>query len=481
MPGQEIVDSLRIRRDDLTEENTWPRLSCSGAHQVVFEGTMLQFGNRRDGVVAHNWEIGSFDGQHKLVFNRQQGALELHERGEIRFLTGGPTPSEKLRILPNGNVGIGTAAPTQKLQVSGNAVVNNVFLGDVGHTAVWAGFSHGNQIGPLSYALLQSQDGLYTLINKKSGGGHIGFRVDNNDKVTISDNGDLTVRGALSFPHTGGGLATLSAGKYNNESSFQNNNVKLIMGSSGVFTQVGQLSYEFAIGELFTFRSGGLGNFVFRTNFIKRFSINQNGDLYCAGSKAGYVVDHFVNRVGDAVEQGDVVVISRHESSIFSGTDNNIPLPEVDLAEKAYDTRVCGIVASAVSEPDLPFVEAPPEAYALSEAGLPPPGDVAEAEEGAPYEHPLKPFAAPASEDADRKRVQDQQMGTMVTLGAYAHCKVDADIAPIEAGDLLTTSPTRGHAQKALDPSQAVGAIIGKALGSLASGKGKIPVLVMLQ
>ena len=66
-------------------------------------------------------------------------------------------------------------------------------------------------------------------------------------------------------------------------------------------------------------------------------------------------------------------------------------------------------------------------------------------------------------------------------MGAYAHCKVDADIAPIQVGDLLTTSPTRGHAQKVLDPTKAVGAILGKALGSLDKGKGKIPVLVLLQ
>ncbi|HMB29003.1 MAG TPA: hypothetical protein VKS99_12915, partial [Blastocatellia bacterium] len=67
------------------------------------------------------------------------------------------------------------------------------------------------------------------------------------------------------------------------------------------------------------------------------------------------------------------------------------------------------------------------------------------------------------------------------TLGAFAHCKVDADIAPINAGDLLTTSPTRGHAQKVVDKTQATGAILGKALASLSRGKGKIPVMVMLQ
>lgn len=38
-----------------------------------------------------------------------------------------------------------------------------------------------------------------------------------------------------------------------------------------------------------------------------------------------------------------------------------------------------------------------------------------------------------------------------------------------------------GHAQKVLDPSKATGAIIGKALGALEKGKGRIPVLVTLQ
>jgi len=90
-------------------------------------------------------------------------------------------------------------------------------------------------------------------------------------------------------------------------------------------------------------------------------------------------------------------------------------------------------------------------------------------------------FTSDQLEHLDRTKIGPGQIGLMVTLGAFAHCKVDADVAPINVGDLLTTSPTRGHAQKALDPAKAVGAIIGKALGSLKKGKGKIPVLVMLQ
>ena len=72
-------------------------------------------------------------------------------------------------------------------------------------------------------------------------------------------------------------------------------------------------------------------------------------------------------------------------------------------------------------------------------------------------------------------------MGRMVTLGAYGFCKVDADVAPVAAGDLLTTSATRGHAQKVTDRGAALGAVLGKAMAPLESGHGLIPVLVGLQ
>ena len=61
------------------------------------------------------------------------------------------------------------------------------------------------------------------------------------------------------------------------------------------------------------------------------------------------------------------------------------------------------------------------------------------------------------------------------------YCKVDAQYAPIEVGDLLTTSPTLGHAMKAEDPWKAFGAVLGKALRPLAAGQGLIPILIALQ
>jgi hypothetical protein len=68
-----------------------------------------------------------------------------------------------------------------------------------------------------------------------------------------------------------------------------------------------------------------------------------------------------------------------------------------------------------------------------------------------------------------------------VALLGKVFCKVDAQYSPIEVGDLLTTSPTPGHAMKADDPIKVFGAVIGKALQPLAAGQGLIPILVALQ
>lgn len=68
-----------------------------------------------------------------------------------------------------------------------------------------------------------------------------------------------------------------------------------------------------------------------------------------------------------------------------------------------------------------------------------------------------------------------------IALIGRVYCKVDASYGAIEAGDLLTTSPTRGHAMRAADPARAFGAVIGKALNRLDGGQGEIAVLVALQ
>jgi hypothetical protein len=71
--------------------------------------------------------------------------------------------------------------------------------------------------------------------------------------------------------------------------------------------------------------------------------------------------------------------------------------------------------------------------------------------------------------------------GAAIALVGRVYCKVDADFAPIDVGDLLTTSERPGYAMKAADQVRAFGTTIGKALGTQASGQGMIPILVALQ
>ncbi len=68
-----------------------------------------------------------------------------------------------------------------------------------------------------------------------------------------------------------------------------------------------------------------------------------------------------------------------------------------------------------------------------------------------------------------------------LALAGRTPCKADATFGAIRVGDLLTTSPTPGHAMKA-DPASIVpGCIIGKALEPLDAGVGVIKVMVTLQ
>lgn len=68
-----------------------------------------------------------------------------------------------------------------------------------------------------------------------------------------------------------------------------------------------------------------------------------------------------------------------------------------------------------------------------------------------------------------------------IALLGKVNCKVDADYSPINVGDMLTTSSTLGHAMKAINRSECFGAILGKALQAVKSGRDLIPILIALQ
>jgi hypothetical protein len=85
-----------------------------------------------------------------------------------------------------------------------------------------------------------------------------------------------------------------------------------------------------------------------------------------------------------------------------------------------------------------------------------------------------KPAIIMDKQENNKNRVPIAVMGKVL-------CKVDSSYAKIERGDLLTTSPTLGHAMKAEDPIKTFGSVIGKALATAQEDLSMIPILVSLR
>lgn len=157
-------------------------------------------------------------------------------------------------------------------------------------------------------------------------------------------------------------------------------------------------------------------------------------DSIFADDKSGYVLDVALNDGGDALEQGDVVVVTGAAEPVIG----NIPVPRVRRADSEASSGVIGVVDRR---------------YVMDEAG-----GVRRMEEGA---------------------VAPGQYAGVVTLGAFQAIKVDATYGAVQPGDLLVSSPTPGHAMRAESP--AVGTVVGKAMEALDEGTGVIAVMITIQ
>jgi hypothetical protein len=75
-----------------------------------------------DPKAAFGWDVSrSFMGYVNFIYSRQDFSLRLNADGSLSFNDGSIYPApERFRVNADGNVGIGTNAPTQKLEVAGN-------------------------------------------------------------------------------------------------------------------------------------------------------------------------------------------------------------------------------------------------------------------------------------------------------------------------------------------------------------------------
>jgi hypothetical protein len=172
------------------------------------------------------------------------------------------------------------------------------------------------------------------------------------------------------------------------------------------------------------------GDIVFFSGQSHHTTISSSGNVSMKGTLA--IDQDVVFTGGDCAEHFDAMPGAMCEPGTVMAISNGGVL---DASSKAYDKRVAGVVSGAGSLRPAVFLDRQP------------------ANEGRPP----------------------------VALVGKVYCKVDADYAAIEVGDLLTTSNTLGHAMKVSDPSHAFGAVIGKALRPLKRGQALIPILIALQ
>ena len=188
---------------------------------------IIEIGKDTDGVSHINMariESASFGTGSMVTFShhdRQLGsnlALAQTDSGEtlinsetntkLTFRIGG---LEKMRVNPNGDVGIGTNNPLQKLHVDGEVLVTNGTInvaknedetahfgrGRIGHfditnpqtgvTTSSVSFSHHDCDTGTNFSLLQTEDG-ETLLNSETGK-HTEFRLGGVEKMRVHSNG----------------------------------------------------------------------------------------------------------------------------------------------------------------------------------------------------------------------------------------------------------------------------------------------------
>jgi len=123
-------------------------------------------------------------------------------RTSLAFLVSNTTSNsvanlyEAMRIEDDGNVGIGTAAPTQKLDVNGNAEIGptdneSMVIGNMSYSG-WSGIANKNFASAGNYALLQSGSSGRLLINRPSGE-QMEFRENNSTQMIIKSGGNVGI------------------------------------------------------------------------------------------------------------------------------------------------------------------------------------------------------------------------------------------------------------------------------------------------
>jgi len=348
----------------------------------------------------------------------------------------------------SGNVGIGTTNPSQKLDVNGNIAMSNgtgrIEFKEDGATKAflnWDGANitiENNETEGTGSIFLEAQNDL--VLRTGSGDANRMF-IDEIGRVGINTtspstrldvNGSINANGSVNISNAGAFTSNRTTGESQDILNLDSNNDLIINRGSIVDGFSSNVLLGIGADKKFLVRNSSNNTTLFLIDEANgnvgvgttspASKLHVNGKLTVTGSD--FAERFNINTPSNNILPGMVVSID---------PDNE---GELLLSQEAYDKKVAGIISGAGGVRT---------GMVMGEENTLADGD------------------------------------TPVALSGRVYCYVDASYGAVHAGDLLTSSPTIGHAMKVTDYENAKGAVIGKAMTSLKSGKGLVLVLVSLQ
>jgi trimeric autotransporter adhesin len=309
-------------------------------------------------------------------------------------VTAGTLQCDRTFFSGGGGVGYTFTAAARLAGVAAKGVYEESISGD----AINSGYLGGEDFGVMS-------DGNLIVTN-----GAVGIGT-NSPNCSLEVVGGIRARGGApgALGANNNGYAFLGGGSGDND--------------SGMFSSAdGQLEFYANATERMRITSGGYVG-IGTDNPQSRLHVNGTASVNVLQILGGSDIAEPFHLSARNIPKGAVVIIDEANPG------------QLKLSERAYDTRVAGIVSGANGvKPGL----------TLSQQGV--------------------------MEGTDN-----------VALSGRVYALADASNGAIQPGDLLTTADTPGHAMKVTNHAIAQGAIIGKAMSSLKAGKGMVLVLVSLQ